>query len=140
MKDTIIENFTKILHDNGLKSTPLRLGILDILTRSKKPLSSEELQLKLSKIEHDKATLFRCLKKFTQVDLVQMVDLGEGFLRYEMTCHEHHHHHHVMCVKCKKIEVLPFCIPKSVETHLKTAGYTNLTHRMDFFGLCKKCS
>lgn len=140
MKESSIENFTKLLHEKGLKSTPLRLNILEILNRSHRPLSSEELQTKLAKIEHDKATLFRCLKKFSEVDLIKMVDLGEGFLRYEMTCLEHHHHHHVMCVKCKKIEVIPFCIPKSIENHLSEAGYTNLTHRMDFFGLCKKCS
>ena len=128
------------LHEKGLKSTPLRLSLMKIFEDSHTPLSVEELEKKLKKLEYDTASLFRCLKKFSESELIRIIDLGEGFLRYEAICHEHGHHHHVMCIICKQIEIIPFCIPKEIESHLKKTGYTNLTHRMDFFGMCKSCS
>ena len=133
-------DFVEVLHEQGLKSTPLRLALLKIFSETHSPLSAEELVKRLKKLEYDQASLFRCLKKFMEGNLIKSVDLGEGFLRYEAVCHEHGHHHHVMCTGCKKIEIIPFCISKEVETHLKKSGYKNLTHRMDFFGLCGACS
>lgn len=130
---------TAKLHERGLKSTPLRLSLMTLFQETHSPLSVEEMEKKLGHIEYDPASLFRCLKKFTEAELICVVDLGEGFLRYEAICQVHHHHHHVMCNSCKKIETIPFCIPKEIESHLKKTGYSHLTHRMDFFGLCRSC-
>ncbi len=131
---------TEQLHAKGLKSTPLRSSLMKIFQDHHSPLSAEELESKLKGLDYDPASLFRCLKKFTEAQLIRVVDLGEGFHRFESICHVHSHHHHVMCNSCKKIETIPFCIPKEIETHLKKTGYSHLTHRMDFFGLCGSCS
>lgn len=134
------EHHSTLLHKNGLKVTPLRLGILSVLHKHSSPLTAEEISLKLKDIDFDRATLFRSLKTFNESELVRSIDLGEGFMRYEVVCEKHDHHHHVMCTSCKKIELIPFCVSPQITNHLLKAGYTNLTHRMDFFGLCEKCS
>lgn len=134
------EDLIQLLHQQGLKSTPLRLALLGIFHDVHTPLSAEDLEKRLKKVDHDPASLFRCLKKFVEGNLLQTIDLGEGFLRYEAICREHEHHHHIQCTNCKQIEIVPFCVPKDFETHLKKIGYKNLTHRMDFFGVCGACS
>lgn len=134
------EDLTEVLHQQGLKVTPLRLAMLKVFSETHTPLSAEELTKKLKKVEFDPATLFRCLKKFEEGNIIKAVDLGEGFIRYERVCVEHGHHHHIQCTSCKKIEIVPFCIPKDFENHFLKIGYKNLTHRMDFFGICGACS
>jgi Fur family ferric uptake transcriptional regulator len=134
-----LEKYIDILHTHHLKSTPLRLELLKLLSSKHHPMTAEEIQKKLTTIAYDQATLFRSLKKFTEAKLINTIDLGEGFLRYEIHCKVHSHHHHIMCNRCKKIEVIPFCISQEIEKYLTKTGYTNISHRMDFFGQCSTC-
>jgi Fur family ferric uptake transcriptional regulator len=129
-----------LLHSRQLKSTPLREAILNILHKNEKPLSAEEISFRMKHLEFDQASLFRSLKAMTEKEVINQVDLGEGFYRYEAHCEHHSHHHHIMCNSCKKITVLPFCISPKIVAYLKKAGYSELSHRMDFFGICKACS
>lgn len=139
MKHQHNSDFESTLHGKGLKSTPLRLAILDLLSNSSEPLTAEEISSHI-KVYFDRATLFRSLKTFSEVGIISAVDLGEGFLRYEKNCENHHHHHHILCSNCKKIEIVPFCIPDTFLKHLKKLGYQDISHRMDFKGVCKECS
>lgn len=133
-------NIREILHQKGLKSTPLREKLILLLKKSRGPLSVEEIGKKLKGIDYDQASLFRTLKKLTSTGVLSQVNLGEGFARYEFTCLTHDHHHHVMCTTCKKIMVLPFCIPPKFENWLKEKGYTNIGHRLDFSATCPDCN
>ncbi len=132
-------NIRDILHEKGLKATPLREKIIEVLKKNHRPMSAEEISKKLKGLEFDQASLFRSLKKLSEVEVLTMINLDEGFARYEYKCLTHHHHHHVMCTKCKKITVLPFCIPPEFESWLKKRGYTNIGHRLDFHALCPEC-
>ena len=84
-----------ILRSNGLKNTPLRVALLDFLAQQETPLTAEEIGRSLKKVEFDRASLFRTLKTFTEAGILNMIDLGEGFHRYERNCELHHHHHHI---------------------------------------------
>lgn len=134
------DNVRDILHQKGLKSTPLREKLISVLKKAGSPLSVEEIGQKLKGIEYDQASLFRTLKKLSESQVLSVVNLGEGFLRYEYLCLTHDHHHHVICTKCKSITVLPFCIPKEFEAFLKKKGFQNISHRLDFQALCSDCS
>lgn len=139
MKHQHNHDFEMTLHSKGLKSTPLRIAILEILHHTDTPLGAEEISKKMKSLTYDRATLFRSLKTFTEAGILNAIDLGEGHLRYENNCELHHHHHHVICSTCKEIEVVPFCIPDEFKKFLHNKGYRNITHRMDFSGLCKNC-
>ncbi|MFZ4714346.1 MAG: Fur family transcriptional regulator [Bacteriovoracaceae bacterium] len=128
-----------LLKHHGLKLTPLRKSLLSILQNAQKPLSAEEIARKLKNVDYDRATLFRNLKTFVENHLCDAIDLGEGFQRFEIH-QEAHHSHHIQCTNCKRIEEVHFCVPKEIEEALKKQGYSNISHRMDFFGICKKCS
>lgn len=135
-------NIETLMKDQGLKITPARKYLLEVLTNAKAPLSADEILNKLlknKKASFDRATLFRNLKTLAQYHLLESIDLGEGFVRYQFHHHEHHSHH-IMCKLCKKIEEVDFCITKEIEDFLKKKGYTKIEHRMDFSGVCKNCS
>lgn len=129
-----------VLRSTGLKVTPLRLAILKVLEHEHAPISAEDLADRLKKVSFDRATLFRTLKTFTEAGILNQIDLGEGFHRFERNCEKHHHHHHIICNSCKEVETLPFCVPDEFLKYLKGRGYKELSHRMDFSGLCKKCA
>jgi Fur family transcriptional regulator, ferric uptake regulator len=133
------DNVRDILHQKGLKSTPLREKLIHVLKEGHAPMSVDEIGKKLKSFEFDQASLFRTLKKLAEAGVLSQVNLGEGFVRYEYACLTHDHHHHVMCTECKKITVLPFCIPPEIEVWLKKKGYTNIGHRLDFHAVCAEC-
>jgi Fur family ferric uptake transcriptional regulator len=139
MKHKHNQNFDSILQSKNLKSTPVRLAILKLLAESEQPLSADEMTRKLKNLNFDRATLFRTLKTFTESQVVSTIDLGEGHLRYEMNCDLHHHHHHIICTSCKEISIVPFCIPDQFKVYLQRKGYQNISHRLDFSGLCHNC-
>jgi Fur family ferric uptake transcriptional regulator len=139
MKHLHTQDFETTLREKGLKSTPLRIATLEILTNAEGPLTAEETARRLEKINFDRATLYRTLKTFCDSGLIQSIDLGEGFLRYERNCKLHHHHHHIICTSCKEIEIVPFCIPHEFKRYLSQKGYKYVNHRMDFTGICKNC-
>lgn len=113
---------------------------MELLSKSESPLTAEEIAKKLKTLAFDRATLFRSLKTFSAAHIINAIDLGEGYLRYESNCDLHHHHHHIICTSCKEIEAVPFCIPDEFKLFLKRKGYKEVTHRMDFTGLCKNCA
>jgi Fur family ferric uptake transcriptional regulator len=133
------DNIADILHQKGLKATPLREKLIEVLKKQKGPLSAEEIRKKLKGLDFDQASLFRTLKKLSEAGVLSQVNLGEGFSRYEFTCLTHDHHHHVRCRECKKISVLPFCIPQEFENWLKKKGYSEISHRLDFEAICHEC-
>lgn len=134
------DNIRDILHQKGLKSTPLREKLILVLKKHHGPMSVEEIGKKMKGIAYDQASLFRTLKKLSASGVLSQINLGEGFTRYEYACLTHDHHHHVMCTVCKKIMVLPFCIPPKFETWLKKKGFSEIQHRLDFQATCPDCN
>lgn len=128
----------RILHDKGLKSTPVRKAILKILTDAKRPISCEEIFDRL-KGGHDLATVYRSVNTFSDKGLVTRTDLGG-----ERSCYElgigHHHRHHVICTQCHTITPIEMC---GLDHHMKAVknlGFTEVRHRLEFYGRCKRCS
>jgi Fe2+ or Zn2+ uptake regulation protein len=92
----------------------------------------------------DLVTVYRTLTTLTELGVLNRVDLDDGVVRYELTDPKGQHHHHFVCRSCQKIESLDACAStgpiQSQERRLAKKGYTFLSHRLEFFGLCPKCS
>ncbi len=140
------EDPTHRLRDANLSVTPTRLAILELLQESHRVWSIEQLiealkrQTKTLKGSLVFTTLYRCLLKLEEARLVRRVDFGDGVSRFEFDAGEGHHHHHIVCTKCNAIEALEDCHIKEIEKSVKKLGYQNVSHRLEFFGLCKGCS
>lgn len=130
-----------VLRAHGFRVTRGRTRLLDILARSGKPLSVQELRTKL-KAALDQATLYRTLTDLATAGIVRRVDLNTGTAHFEYTPGREHHHH-VVCTGCGTIEDIDDCmlggLEERVAKHAK--GFARISsHALEFFGQCLRCA
>jgi Fur family transcriptional regulator, ferric uptake regulator len=133
---------SELLRGRGLKITKARLAILDLLGREHGPFTTDEVFARLSKTRSngpfDVVTIYRCLAKFESIGLISRCDFGDGTVRYELRTSDHHHHH-IICRKCKRVEALPDCPVEDRSIKLPKMGFKEVSHRLEFFGICPDC-
>lgn len=131
----------EILSENGINKTKVKVQILKALSRSSHPLSVQELHGMLDEA-CDLSTVFRTITQFKEKNLIREVNLDEGFIRFEMGSTEvhAHHHHHVRCRKCGDIKNIEKCDLAAFEKAIAKLGFSQMEHRLEFTGLCAKCS
>jgi Fur family transcriptional regulator, ferric uptake regulator len=131
-----------ILTKNGLNRTRGKIQILQEISKARKPLSVVEIH-SLMKESCDLSTVFRTITQFKEKGLVNEVNLDEGFFRYEMASNEDdhdHHHHHVRCRICGDIQNIEHCDLGPFEKAIAKLGFKDMEHRLEFTGVCSKCS
>lgn len=125
----------------NLKVTPARLGVLNALEFSDKPLSVAEIMQYLNKfkIKADRVTVFRIMNILSQKGLAVPIQLNEGKFRYEHISKADHHH--FICENCGLIEDISDCNIKILEKSIKNKkGFLIKRHSLEFFGLCIQCN
>lgn len=136
--DTLLEQ----LREEGLRITPGRRRILEVLFEAGKPLSLEEIR-KASELDGripDFATVFRMVSLLEKLDLVQKVNLQRSLSYFEL--HDpSKHYDHLVCTVCGKVVVITDPCPlENVEAQLaKRYGFRELSHSLEFFGKCESC-
>lgn len=127
----------------GLKVTQPRQALLRSIAKFASPFTTEDafkaLRRRLRGQKVDLVTVYRSLSTFAELDIIGRVEFGDGIVRYELMDPSGHHHHFI-CESCRKVEPLTLCEVGIQENHLRAAGYTRLSHRMEFFGLCPRCT
>lgn len=129
---------TQLLQEKNLSLTLPRKLILTLLMKDHGPYSAEEIYKKLPKNSCDLATVYRALKQFVEVGLVNTSYLENFTMHYEFN-DPRHHHHHIVCKICRKIESLHDCLMEKIHTNLEKKGYKDIQHRLEFFGICEDC-
>lgn len=135
----------KYLHEKlktvNLKLTPARLSLLSILNNEHGPFTLEDLHRKTGRQKVDFATVYRCLMAFEKVGLVRRCEFGDGVVRFERAdLNETHHHHHVICRVCRSVQSFEYCKMKGLEKKLSQLGYSDISHSLEFFGICSSCA
>lgn len=121
-----------------LRITKPRIAILEVLINRKGPASIEQIHKELAKGACDLVTVYRCLAAFEDVGIVRRSYFSNGTCLYELNLTDTHHHH-IICKSCQKVETLEFCVVEGLERLIKDRGYTQVTHMLEFFGLCAEC-
>jgi Fur family ferric uptake transcriptional regulator len=140
-KKEILAIFEGFLKQEGLQCTKQREEILNVFYDAKKHLSVEELYYIVKKKDSKigQTTVFRTLKLLCEADIAREVDLGDRIIRYEVKI-GNNHHDHLVCTKCGKlIEAVDPEIERLQEKLCRKFGFTSKKHRLEIFGLCKKC-
>jgi Fur family ferric uptake transcriptional regulator len=123
-----------------LRVTEQRKAILHALMKHHGPFNAEEIHELITRNLCDLATVYRCLGSLEKAALIRRCDFGDGVGRYELNATgTHHHHHHVICRRCKKVEVLEDCEMPDLNKIPKKLGYSEISHSLEFFGVCRKC-
>jgi len=132
---------TESIHEKGLKVTPVRLKVLELLQSSSLAFAHNELEATFSKV--DRITLYRVLKDFEEAGIVHKIIDMEGVTRFAVckhSCPDTTHsedHVHFNCRECHKM----FCLdnvhipPVKLPSGFKTLGINTLVH-----GICNNCS
>ncbi|MEK6528311.1 MAG: transcriptional repressor [Nitrospirota bacterium] len=140
-----LEKEEKIFEDHlltkNLKHSEQRKGILFLFLSIDKHLTANELyrvaQEKYSSIGY--ATIYRTLKLLCECGLCRELKLEDGTTRYEHL-YGHQHHDHLICTKCGRfVEVVDPEIERLQEKLAKQHGFHSERHRMELYGVCKRC-
>ena len=130
-----------MLRSHGLKATPQRIQVLELLSKTNKPAGIPDLLANKRAASLDTVTLYRSLEALVGAQLVRRVDLRHGHGDYELV-REGSHHHHLVCEKCGDIEDIHWCPDVRFEKRiLADSRFAKLTdHSIEFFGICNKCN
>ena len=127
------------LKTGGLKITPARLQMLDLLKHAKKPLSIKEIAKALGKNGVDPVTLYRNIESLQNLGLVKQINLKNRQSYYELAAGKHHHH--IVCTGCGRLSDVEVPEIKLNKSFLIRHGFVKLAdHSLEFFGLCKPCA
>ena len=86
-----------------------------------------------------RATVFRALDLFTELDLLERLDLPTGDHAY-VSCERASHHHHIVCSSCgRTASVEDGALATAMETTRRSGGWQVESHRLELYGRCPRC-
>ena len=86
-----------------------------------------------------RATVFRALETFTELDLLERVDLPSGGHAY-VPCERASHHHHIVCSTCgRTTAVEDVGLVTAMEEAQRRSGWQVESHRLELYGRCPRC-
>jgi len=134
----------------GYRLTVPRQAILDVLSKTSKHLSAEDIYLAVHKVYPaiGLTTVYRTLELLVQTGMVFKFDFGDGRARYELSERPGSagHHHHLVCTGCRRIIDYSDFINEELELLKQTEkglskkyNFKITNHLIQFYGLCEKC-
>ena len=129
-----------LFHKKGLKCTPQRLAVLNVISKSTGHLSISEIHDKVRTVLPGMglATIYRALEALADLGLVTRVHLEDGCHSYAMT--RSGHQHPIVCLGCNRIVEFAECPLEEISRKLsKKTGFVIQKHFLQLFGKCQKC-
>jgi len=135
-----LTDLTAKLRGKERRITRPREQILNVLRKELHPISAKTIHEKL-RGSCDLVTVYRSLKMLETMSMVKRFDFGDNIARFEMVCSgEDGHHHHLICSECRTVVEIEECFDPIMEARIaRKHGFRNVTHQLEFFGLCSSC-
>jgi Fur family ferric uptake transcriptional regulator len=140
MKIEIKEKINKLLDLAKLKRTGPRRAILDVLLKSNRPQTAEEIIIKLGKAGPNKVTVYRTLDSLVDAGIVHRAFVEERSQHYELAdkCSEHQCHPHFVCIDCGQTRCLPeVSVPMATSA---PSGFVIQRQQVRLEGICSRCN
>ena len=122
----------------GMRVTKPRVALIEALLRQNGPASIERIHQQVGIESCDLVTIYRCLAAFESLGLVRRSYLHNGTCLYEQTISTERRYH-IVCKRCGRTEPADYQPPAGVEQVLMARGYAEVTHVVEFFGVCPAC-
>ncbi len=96
------------LRGAGLRATPSRLAVLNLLRAAERPLSHADVARALRNEPWDRTTLYRNLVDLVQAGLAFKAELGDRVWRFGAATAGHgpESHPHFVCTECGQVQCL----------------------------------
>jgi len=135
-------DYTNLLEESGLESTPKRLQVLEVIGDNNSPLSARQIFETLSRTYNiNRVTVYRILDLLVEKGLIDRISGGRRSFVYGLAPNENHPAHpHFYCKSCGNLECLN---PQSLNVDMQPMRRTfpgvieNVEVRID--GVCKNC-
>lgn len=134
-----VEDLTELFRQRGLRITPQRRLIFELLTEDGSHPTAEEVYQRVLSVmpEVSRTTVYNTLHELVELgQLAEVEELSESGTRYDTN---NTHHHHLFCMRCHalvdigrdfaSIELLPD----------EAAGYRIVKSQVTFHGICPDC-
>jgi len=124
----------------GYRLTEPRRAVADLITRRDGHFTAADLidEARDRRLGIGRATIFRALELFTELNVLERLDLPTGEHAY-VPC-EPAHHHHVVCSRCgRTTEAEDHGLQAMVDEVARHTGYRIDDHRLELYGLCPTC-
>lgn len=128
------------IRDKGLKATPVRLKVMEVLQSGHLAYSHTELESTFNKV--DRITLYRALKDLDEAGLVHKIIDRDGITRFAVCKHNcpdttHTEEHvHFNCITCHKM----ICLEKvHVPAPVLPPGFRITGTQTIIHGTCDLC-
>ena len=122
----------------GMRITKPRFAIVESMQQHEGPVSIERIHQQMGPAVCDLVTVYRCLAAFEQLGMVRRSYLHNGTCLYELTLHSPRHYH-IICKSCGSSDRVDYFPVEGIEQLLQDRGYTQVSHVVEFFGVCPKC-
>lgn len=134
----ILEEAQNRIRSAGMRVTRPRVALIAALFKQAGPVSIERLHQEVGMDACDLVTIYRCLSAFEELGLVRRSYQHNGTCLYEQTLHATRRYH-IVCKTCGHTDPVDFALAGNVEQKLQERGYAQVSHVVEFFGLCPAC-
>ena len=134
-----LAHFHDYIHTNGLKTTKQRDEIAAWFFSVKGHLSADDIYIQLRRTTPGigVSTVYRTMRLLCDAGLVHERHFADGEALYENVVP---HHDHCICTACGAIiEFENLRIEELQEAVAERYGFQLIGHKMELYGLCKKC-
>ena len=136
-----LEIFEAHIRHKNLKYTEQRTLILKTFLETERHLTAEELYVLVKKAYPSigYATICRTIKLLCECELCRELKVEDGVTRYEHL-YGHEHHDHLICINCGSfVEIVSPEIERLQEKLVEENDFVLKRHRLELYGVCKKC-
>jgi len=134
--------FERFLREEGLPVTAQRSAVAEVLFSQEGHWSVEDLERTLRERGEKlgKATIYRTVDLLVKSRLVEELDFGEGFKRYEHRLSKQVGHAHLVCQACGSVEEFILHEMPAIEARIaRESGFRPTRTRLQLQGLCPTC-
>jgi Fur family peroxide stress response transcriptional regulator len=133
------ESIIKQLRERGLKITPQRLAIIEVLVEQGNLHPGARLvyeEAKKKKRSLSLSTAYATLNELSRHGIIKTLQFDRMENRYDGNLEEHIN---LICERCKKI--LDYKVPIAVDQRVlaKKTGFSITDSRLEYYGYCKEC-
>ena len=137
-----MKSLKRVLHklrQNGLKITPQRRLILELLVNDDSHPTVEEVYQRVLVAMPDvsRTTVYNTFRELSDLSVLTPVhDLSEGGQRYDTN---NEAHHHLYCVACRKLIDIDRDFEGLNLAPEESGGYQIVSRQVTFYGICPDC-
>lgn len=138
MKSDDLDNFRRILTDNGYRITEAREDTFKLLI-GPEPQSMREIIAKADG-KVDRVSVYRSIELFEKLGIAYRIYIGWKY-KLELSDEFVAHHHHLSCLNCGKVIDIEDeqHIDEFIESVASRVGFKPRRHQFEVDGYCSDC-